>query len=192
MTHPVRDLGGPVGLADAAGVPSLRPAAAVAAAALDQQAAGEEDGAGGGQLLPQVGRVVAGGAAVSLDVVVEAVEFTWIGGPQGGAASDMLHSRLWIHFSAVAAHLKTQDRLRSIPSHTRSIASFAPDHRPHQKKQTITGRAGRFGQSGKIFLILMERVTESLEPLNANRKEAGRKPVQEEAAPHASIVDLTY
>lgn len=69
---------GPAGLADAAAVPSVRRAAAVAAAALDQQAAGEEDGVGGPQLLPQVDRVVVGGAAVSLDVVVEAVEVNWI------------------------------------------------------------------------------------------------------------------
>lgn len=74
MTHLVQLGCGLGGLADAAAVPSVRPAAAVAAAALDQQAAGEEDGVGGPQLLPQVDRVVAGGAAVSLDVVVEAVE----------------------------------------------------------------------------------------------------------------------
>lgn len=74
MTHLVQLRRGLGGLADAAAVPLVGAAAAVAAAALDQQAAREEDGAGGPQLLPQVDRVVAGGAAVSLDVVVEAVE----------------------------------------------------------------------------------------------------------------------
>lgn len=100
LTHLVHLGRGLCGLADAAGVPLVGPAAAVAAAALDQQAAGEEDGAGGAQLLPQVDRVVAGGAAVPLDVVVETVEVNWIGRgdrEQGdeSATGNTLHFRSW-------------------------------------------------------------------------------------------------
>lgn len=82
VTHLVQLGRGLGGLADAAAAPLICAAVAVAAAALDQQAAGEVDGLGGLQLLPQVDRVVAGGAAVSLDVVVEAVEVNWIKGRQ--------------------------------------------------------------------------------------------------------------
>lgn len=62
------------GLAGAAAVPVVGAAAAVASAAFDQQAAREEDGVGGPQLLTQVHRVVARGAAVPLDVVVQTVQ----------------------------------------------------------------------------------------------------------------------
>lgn len=117
-----RDLGG---LADAAAVPLVSPAAAVAAAALDQQAAGEEDGAGGPHLLPQVDRVVAGGAAVSLDVVVEAVEVNWIRGGDRRLEGLSLtarprYCRSELRFLA-AAHLKTPNWLITERHRRRSI-----------------------------------------------------------------------
>lgn len=62
------------GLTRAVKLPAFAPAAAVSSAAFHQQTSGEEDGVGDPQLLAQVHRVVAGSAAVSLDVVIETIQ----------------------------------------------------------------------------------------------------------------------
>lgn len=65
------------GLTAAAAVPVIGSTATVSSAAFDQQTSGEEDGAGDPQLLAQVDGVVARGAAVPLDVVIQAVQVNW-------------------------------------------------------------------------------------------------------------------